>query len=129
MLRFPFDFGSGPQPKFFVFLGYVESMANLIKATSNTLPYDSNRDRMEGCVCYEAGTCAYFRHRTIIEPDNQFEVRHYTLGVHASRGSLEVCGPMPADFDARLRTAIRNSSTLDRRKLAWLSRCIPDLQI
>jgi hypothetical protein len=125
VLRFPFDFGNGPEPKYFVLLGHVADVACLIKATSNTLPYDNDPDRMDGCVCYEPRACAYFRRRTVIEPDNQFEVRHYMLKVHATRGCLQVCGLMPPDFENRLRAAIRNSFTLDKRKKEWLARCLP----
>jgi hypothetical protein len=83
-------------------------------------------ERMEGCFCYEAGECDYFHRRTIIDPaDNQFEVRHYNLSVHASRGALEFPGTMPNDFYPRLCAAIANSFTLDKRRRIWLAECLP----
>jgi hypothetical protein len=128
LLRFPFDFerGRGPEYKFFILLGHVGTAARFLKPTSKTAQYDADPERLAGCVCYAAGECIYFRNRTVIDPaDNQFEVRHYSLAVHASRGSLELCGTMPIDFHARLLAAIERSYTLDRRRRTWLRECLP----
>ena len=81
---------------------------------------------MEGCVCYEVGACAHFARRTIVEPDNQFSVRHFDLVGYARDGALTVCGPMPLDFEDRLRRAIEVSVTLDRRQRQWLRRFLPE---
>jgi hypothetical protein len=67
--------------------------------------------------------------RSVIEPDNQFTVRFYQLTVHASRGSLQVCGRMEEDFESRLRTAVENSITLDRRQKLSLAACLPWVQV
>ena len=112
-----------------MFLGNVGTISFLIKATHNTRQYDNNPDRMGGCVCYESGTIPYFRLRTIIEPDNQFEVTHYQLSVNASRSALQVCGPMEETFEDQLRIAVENSITLDRKKKLWLSCCLPWIKV
>jgi hypothetical protein len=119
------DFGSGLEDKFFVLLGNIGAVAYLIKATSKTPRYENNARLMDGCVCYEAGACVHFPLRTIIEPDNQFAVRHSDLIDHASQGRLRVCGPLPSDFEDRLRRAIEYSVTLDGRQRRWLRRFVP----
>ena len=127
VIRIPhsFDAGLTYEYKFFVILGHYDNAAFCIKATSRTAFYDNNPDKMCGCVCYEALEVDFFRKRTIIEPDNQFEIPHCQLVVHQDRGALEVVGRLADDFGQRLKTAIANSQTLDRRRRAWLRAALP----
>ena len=80
---------------------------------------------MCGCVCYEALEVGFFSKRTIVDPDNQFEILHSKLVELQERGALTVVGSMPGDFGQRLRTAMANSRTLDKRLRAWLRAALP----
>lgn len=127
VIRIPFSFDGGQtyQHKFFVILGHYCNAAFCIKATSRTAFYDNNPDKMCGCVCYEAGEVEFFSKRTIIEPDNRFEIPHHQLVDDQNRDTLGVLGSLPSDFGRCLKAAMGNSQTLDRRQRAWLRATLP----
>jgi hypothetical protein len=74
-----------------------------------------------GCVVYAASECPFFKKKTVIQPDSQFDIQHYKLTVERSRGSLEILGLMPDNFGQSLVDAIRRSETLDAKRKRWLS--------
>ncbi len=127
VIRVPHSFDNGLtyQEKFFVVLGHGGNVALCIKATSRTKFYDNNPEKMCGCVCYQAGEVEFFSKRTIIEPDNQFEIPHQRLIDYQKRGALKVAGSLPADFAGRLKAAMLKSQTLDGRRRAWLRAVLP----
>ncbi len=84
---------------------------------------------MRGAVCYDPGECPYFRRRTVVQPENLFDVRHYQLGIFVSQARLEVIGPMPTDFEGRLEEAIRGSTLIDKRRWNALAECLPWLDL
>jgi hypothetical protein len=127
VIRIPFSFDDGftYQSKLFVILGNCEHSTFCLKPTSQTKFFDNNPDKRCGCVCYEVGEVGFFGKRTIIDPDNQIEIRHEKLDTLYDRGELAVIGKLPDDFGDRLRVAISKSQTLDRNGKCWLKAVLP----
>jgi len=127
VVRIPFLFEGSPKPvpKLFIILGHLNNSAFCLKPTSQTGFYDNNPDRRGGCVCYEALEVDFFSKRTIIDPDNQFEIPHLRLADLQEKGALEVVGKMPEDFGQRLKAVIANSETLDEKRKSWLRAVLP----
>jgi hypothetical protein len=127
VIRIPFLFGDGQtyRHKLFVVSGHYDNSAFCIKPTSRTGFFDNNPDKICGCVCYAAREVDFLPKRTIIDPDNQFEIPHPHLADLQERGELGIVGRLPDSFGERLKAAVANSQTLDRRRRAWLRAVLP----
>jgi hypothetical protein len=96
-----------------------------IKTTSNKELYSDER-KQKGCVCYKAGDLDCFpADLTFIEPDNQFPIAHVDIMAARRKGDFEN-HTLPADFEARLREAIRCSITLSKREKQRLAQFVND---
>jgi hypothetical protein len=122
VIRLPYRFSgtSYSDPKRFVVLGHKAGHAICIKATSRMDFYRNNPEKLAGCVLYGAGEVSQFGEETVIQPDNQFPIPHAELQDLYDKGGLDLLGTLSMDFEAKLKTAIENSTTLNERELARL---------
>lgn len=75
---------------------------------------------MAGCVYYAGGEIECFSENTVVQPDNQIPIPHYTICSEERKGNLDVW-PMPDNFKQRLISAVANSTTLTGREKARLA--------
>jgi hypothetical protein len=122
VIRVPFRFFGQlfDETKLFVILGHVNNYAICLKATSKVAIYQNNAEKMAGCVFYRSGEISFFDRDTAIQPDDQIPIHHKQLEAAQKAGTLENLGPLPPDFEAKLRSAIENSTTLDDRRRSRL---------
>jgi hypothetical protein len=122
VIRIPFKFSGQTfeERKRFVALGHFNNHAICLKATSKVAIYQNNPEKMAGCVYYGSGETALFERDTAIQPDNQIPIHHDQLENALIAGTLEIMGTLPLDFEAKLRVAIENSTTLDDRRRSRL---------
>ncbi len=110
--------------KLFVVIAHQSSHAICIKATSKTLLYENNSDKMQGCIYYPSGTLPCFPENTVIQPDNQIPIAHDLIRKAHADGILRI-HQAPASFESDLRSAIAKSVTLTPDKRARLLRILP----
>lgn len=118
VIRIPYTFAGSTygESKRFVILGHKESFAVCIKATSKVEIYKNNPEKLAGCVYYTAREISLFETDTAIEPDNPFPVPHSYIANCERKGSLEILGTLPNDFQGKIAKAIEDSSTLSRER-------------
>jgi hypothetical protein len=94
-----------------------------MKATSQTMLYDNNKEMKAGVVYYKAGELSFFPMHTAIQPDNPHPIPYaHIVKCHANY-SLKCLGQMPANFHDKLVAAVNASITLSEdRKHNILSR-------
>jgi len=110
VVALPWKFPGDPEvKKLFVTVGHYAEQMMMIKATSKTERYTTDGDMMHSCVFYEAGQVSCFSVDTVIQPDNLYPIGYPRLKEHHEDGSLSIWeSVLPADFEEKLRTAIRN---------------------
>jgi hypothetical protein len=121
----PYQFEGEPKPlrKWFVILQHLNGFAICIKTTHRTEVYESDKERMAGCVFYKAGEVECFPVHTAIQPDNQFPISHKVIESEEAAGTLKVSA-LPSNFRERLRQAIKDSSVLSGRERARISKIV-----
>ena len=100
IIKIPIDFndGSGPVPKFFIVLGYINDACILLKTTSNPTHYEIG-GRFSGCaVKFRRGDHHAFEAPvTYIDPENAFAVKESKLQTYAQKGELSIYSPGVSD--------------------------------
>jgi hypothetical protein len=67
---------------------------------------------MAGAVLVPAGTHSFFPLDTIIQPDNQVPIPHFTLTTQHATSELEILGTMYDGFAGDLVKAVNASHTM-----------------
>jgi hypothetical protein len=125
VIRIPYRFDSaGPElSKLFVVVAHLNNHAICIKTTSDTQGYDNDKIRMAGCVYYLANVVPCFPANTAVQPDNQHAISHIEIQRQHAAGKVTIT-PLPADFQARLQQAVKDSDSLSGRERTRISAII-----
>jgi hypothetical protein len=106
-----------PQAKLFVVLRHARMKSEhgclCIRATSKTAHYESNTERMQGAVLYQAKELVFFPKKTIIAPENRITILHSHMQKESLKSHYKVEGKMPDDFHDRLVKAINHNVLLE----------------
>jgi hypothetical protein len=129
VVRVPIDFPGQPlELKLFVVLNHVTSTPHpyctCLKITSQTQLYEATPEALAGCVLYQAGEIPFLPKKSVIQPDNSFNIAHAHFERNAKFKDFRIEGVMPNDFHARLVAAINNSTVLTPKKAASLLNAI-----
>lgn len=111
-MPYQFQGKQDPEAKLFVCICHEAAHAICMKATSQVVIYENNKEAMAGAVYYRAGELSFFPQNTVIQPDNQFPIPHTHLNTCHNSGTFAVLGRMPDDFRQRLIDAVKASVTM-----------------
>jgi len=130
VIHLPFQFSGSAHriSKYFVVLGHREGHAICLKATAQVDIYLNNKDQMSGCVFYQSGKVKCFQNDTAIQPDNQIPISHDELKAAQAKAELEIMQTLPADFEEKLRKAIRDSVTISGREKKRILKMLDGLE-
>lgn len=121
----PYTFENATVRKIFIVLSHANGFAFCIKTTTNLDFYRNSPGVLAGCVWYRKGELPFFKEDTVIQPDNQFPIRHGALIEAERQKALEILGIMPADFKEKLIKAVNSSLRMDARKKERLLKILP----
>jgi hypothetical protein len=89
---------------------------------TRTQPYVQDPDLAGGCVLYQAREVPGFAAEVVIEPrqTHRHALAYAAIQQAMSRGTFQEFGPLPADFQARFLTAIKQNRLLNKKeKETW----------